>query len=59
MVRIPEAMPPRHPGDETPPDSPQTAEQICPDCGGSGRREEKPCDTCGGSGRVVRILGDA
>jgi DnaJ-class molecular chaperone len=49
----------RNPGDEARPGSPQTGEQICPDCRGSGRRGRKPCETCGGTGRVVRIVGDA
>jgi DnaJ-class molecular chaperone len=51
--------PSRHPGDEARPDSPQTGEQICPDCHGEGRRDGAACETCGGTGRVVRIVGDA
>jgi DnaJ-class molecular chaperone len=49
----------RHPGDESRPGGPQTAEQICPACAGSGRKGEAPCDHCGGSGRVIVIVGDA
>ncbi len=49
----------RNPGDEARPGSPQTGEQICPDCQGSGQREQRPCEICGGTGRVVRIVGDA
>ncbi len=50
---------PRHPGDEARPGSPQTGEQICPDCQGTGRREGDACAACGGSGRIVVIVGDA
>jgi DnaJ-class molecular chaperone len=49
----------RHPGDEAQPGSPQTGEDICPNCHGTGRRDDETCDTCGGSGRVVRLIGDA
>lgn len=49
----------RMPGDEAAPGSPQTGDQICPRCQGSGRIEAHPCPDCGGSGRVVQIVGDA
>ncbi|HVL70942.1 MAG TPA: hypothetical protein VM434_03560 [Beijerinckiaceae bacterium] len=49
----------RRPGDEARPGSPQTGEQICPACRGSGRVGAAPCADCGGSGRVVRLVGDA
>jgi len=49
----------RQPGDEARPGSPQTGEQICPACGGSGRQHAESCDNCGGTGHVVVIVGDA
>jgi len=50
----------RHPGDEAAPGTPQTAEDICPECDGSGKLAAgKPCPHCGGSGRVVVNVGDA
>jgi DnaJ-class molecular chaperone len=49
----------RRPGDEARPGSPQTGEQICPACHGSGRLGAASCAECGGSGRVVRLVGDA
>lgn len=49
----------RNPGDEAEPGSPQTGEQICPACGGTGRQAGAPCDECAGTGRVTVIVGDA
>lgn len=50
---------PRNPGDEAAPDTPQTGMVPCPDCHGTGRRDNAPCPACGGTGQVVRIVGDA
>lgn len=50
---------PAHPGDETPPGSPQSAEGLCPRCGGSGRIAGNDCPDCEGSGTVTVIVGDA
>ncbi|WP_207456613.1 hypothetical protein [Azospirillum sp. SYSU D00513] len=49
----------RKPGDESSPGSAQTGENVCPDCGGSGRLNAAPCPTCDGTGRIVAIVGDA
>jgi hypothetical protein len=49
----------KRPGYEVPAGTPQTAENICPDCDGSGRREEASCETCDGTGRVNVNVGDA
>jgi hypothetical protein len=50
----------RNPGDEAAPGTPQTGEDVCPECGGSGRKDgQKPCANCGGTGRIVKIVGDA
>lgn len=49
----------RNPGDESAPGTPQTAEDICPECQGSGKQGQDACTNCGGSGRIVKIIGDA
>jgi len=49
----------RAPGDEAPPGSPGTGENVCPDCGGSGRRGEASCPTCEGRGVVTTGIGGA
>jgi len=48
-----------NPGDEAPPGTPDTGENVCPDCGGSGRREGGECPTCGGTGKVIEAIGGA
>ena len=48
-----------NPGDEAPPGSPGTGEDICPECHGSGKVDGRPCRNCGGTGRVVRGIGGA
>jgi hypothetical protein len=49
----------RNPGDESAPGTPQTAEDICPQCQGSGKQGNSACANCGGTGRIVKIIGDA
>ena len=49
--------PPEAPGDEAPPGTPGSGETVCPDCGGSGRRDGQPCPTCQGSGKVNAGIG--
>ena len=49
----------RNPGDEASPGAPQTAENICRTCHGTGRVGDKPCPDCGGSGRIIETVGDA
>jgi DnaJ-class molecular chaperone len=44
------------PGDEAPPGTPGTGEDVCPDCGGSGRLHDRECDTCLGRGRVIKAI---
>ena len=48
---------PMAPGDEAPSDRHETAPNVCPDCGGSGRRDGRDCRTCGGSGQVQEAVG--
>jgi DnaJ-class molecular chaperone len=45
------------PGDEAPPEQPPAGEDQCPDCEGTGGREDLECPTCGGTGRVVEGVG--
>lgn len=46
-------------GDEAEPGSRQSAENLCPDCAGSGELDGKPCPACRGTGTVTVIVGDA
>ncbi|MGX6447526.1 hypothetical protein ACVU7I_05580 [Patulibacter sp. S7RM1-6] len=45
------------PGDEAPPGTPGTGEDVCPRCGGSGRVDGGDCPECAGTGKVVRGVG--
>ena len=47
------------PGDEAPPGTPGTGEDICPECNGSGRKAGKTCPSCAGTGRITRGIGGA
>ena len=47
------------PGDEAPPGTPGTGEDICPKCSGEGKADGGDCPECAGSGRVVRGVGGA
>ena len=50
--------PEMNPGDAAPPGDPETGENICPKCSGSGQRDDgKPCDHCGGTGKVMERTG--
>lgn len=51
--------PGRRPGDEVAPGTDQSAENVCPTCGGSGRAGEGSCPTCRGEGLVTELVGDA
>lgn len=53
------AVPRMKPGDEAPEGAPGTGEDLCPDCGGSGRQDGKPCPTCEGTGKVNVGIGGA
>lgn len=45
------------PGDDAPPGTPGTGENLCPDCAGAGTVENARCQTCGGTGKVVTGIG--
>lgn len=49
----------RRPGDEDDPGAPQTGEDTCPTCGGSGVMGDGECPQCLGSGKITAIVGDA
>lgn len=43
-----------NPGDEAPPGSPATGENVCRACAGTGMDEnDEACPECGGTGRVI------
>ena len=50
---------PLNPGDQAVPGTPGTGENLCPDCGGTGRIDAGECPTCGGTGKVVEGIGGA
>ncbi len=52
-------VPDMAPGDEAPPGTPGTGEDVCPRCGGSGRSDGAACPACEGSGRIVKGIGGA
>ena len=43
----------------TPADDPQVGENTCPDCAGTGSRDDGDCSTCAGTGTVDEVVGDA
>jgi hypothetical protein len=48
------------PGDEAPPGTEGTGENLCRECGGSGREASgSACRACAGTGRVVEAIGGA
>ena len=47
------------PGDEAPPGTPGTGEDVCPACSGDGSLEGRDCPECGGTGMVVKGIGGA
>lgn len=47
------------PGDQAPPGAFGAAENLCGDCGGSGRQDDADCPNCEGTGKVLEELGGA
>ncbi len=46
------------PGDEVPPGTEGAAEDVCPQCGGSGRLDNgESCPNCNGTGVIIRAVG--
>ncbi len=58
-VPISEPPPRLNPGDEAPAGTPGTGENICRECGGSGRVNGAACPSCNGSGKVTVGIGGA
>ena len=52
-------MPPMAPGDEAPVGTASTGENVCPECGGSGRLGASSCPNCQGTGKVIVGIGGA
>ena len=50
---------PMSPGDDAPEGTPGTGEDICPQCGGSGRDGGGSCPNCQGTGKVNVGIGGA
>ncbi len=48
-----------NPGDEAPPGTPGTGENLCDRCSGTGRIAGAPCEACGGTGQVTTGIGGA
>ena len=40
-------------------DGEQVGQATCPDCAGTGRRDDAQCPACGGTGVVDELVGDA
>jgi hypothetical protein len=48
---------PMAPGDDAPAGTPGTGEDICPECSGTGKLNDKPCPNCAGTGRIIEGVG--
>lgn len=46
-------------GDEVPPGTPGSGDDVCPRCNGSGKMEQKECENCAGTGVITRAIGGA
>lgn len=46
-----------NPGDEAPPGTPSSGEDMCPTCNGTGKAEGETCPTCQGEGRINEGIG--
>jgi hypothetical protein len=53
------ANPIQAPGDDAPPGTPGTGENLCRDCKGTGRLGDARCPICEGTGTVVQGIGGA
>ena len=48
-----------NPGDEAPEGTPGTGEDLCRQCGGSGRVGNAQCPSCAGTGKIIVGIGGA
>jgi DnaJ-class molecular chaperone len=46
-----------NPGDEVPPGTPGSGDDVCPVCDGSGEANGRECMNCGGTGLITRGIG--
>ena len=46
-----------NPGDEAAPGTPGSGEDICPACGGTGRKNNQICPNCNGTGKIIEGIG--
>jgi hypothetical protein len=58
-VEAPGARNDMAPGDQAPAGTPGTGEDVCPECGGSGRTARGVCPNCRGTGKVTVAIGGA
>lgn len=58
IISVTEASP-KNPGDDVPPGTPGTGENICRVCHGTGRVNDQECQNCGGTGKVIEGIGGA
>lgn len=47
------------PGDEVPPGTPGSGDDVCPRCNGSAKVEGRECEYCAGTGAITRAIGGA
>ncbi len=47
------------PGDEVPPGTPGSGDDVCQRCGGTGKIDGQKCEECSGTGVVTRAIGGA
>ena len=50
---------PMSPGDEAPDGTPGTGHDVCPECGGAGRVDNRVCPNCQGTGEINVGIGGA
>lgn len=48
---------PLKPGDDATPETAGTGENLCPDCGGTGKVDGEVCPNCDGTGIVTEGIG--
>jgi DnaJ-class molecular chaperone len=46
-------------GDEVPPGTSGSGDDVCPRCKGSGKMEGQECEFCSGTGMITRAIGGA
>jgi DnaJ-class molecular chaperone len=39
--------------------TPGAGENVCPECGGTGRKDHQACPNCNGTGKIIEGLGGA